>query len=273
LGSERRSRDFFRLLLLERKMKKKLIAVDDDPVILELILNSFSSEKYEIITTSSAEEAISTYLEQPTSVILTDLKMPGMTGEMFVKRIFELGHHPIFIILTSVTDARIVVELFKIGVYDYILKPFIPGELENKVDRAFQYSDMKALEESVQNERKIRIEHQLNWNLFKENIIRRDNDKIDSSLMTSINTNLVQGAGLGTLVSLGTMIEQEMKLQRGSIFGSKRSPGYAHRKLRSYQKINYYHSGDRTRDLPDSRKEKYITYRNSTIDRIRGQGK
>jgi K+-sensing histidine kinase KdpD len=74
------------------------------------------------------------------------------------------------------------------------------------------------MNENIQKEREIRIEYQLNWNLYKENLIKKDSDKIDSGLMTNINTSFTQGAGLGNLIQIAKMIQKSSRLENDGYF-------------------------------------------------------
>jgi DNA-binding response OmpR family regulator len=194
-------------------MKNKLIVVDDDPIVIELIQVALAKYNFEILAFTSAKEALASFIANPTLVIVSDLNMPEMSGVELIQNIVDLGHKPIFIILTSETDTKKVIELFKQGVHDYIIKPFNPAELSNRISKAFEFAEMRIINENIKKEREIRIEHQLNWNLFKEKLIKKDSDKVESGLMANINTNLIQGAGLGTLSALGEMVKGDYKLE------------------------------------------------------------
>ncbi len=193
-------------------MKNKLIAIDDDPLILGLIHVTLEKQNFEVITTTNPYDGLNLFLEDPTLVIVSDLSMPEMSGADLMQKIFDHGHEPIFIILTSHTDVKMVVELFKQGVHDYIIKPFKHAELVNRVSKAFEFAELRMIKENIKKEREIRNEHQLNWNLYKESLIKKDSDKTDSGLMANINTNLIQGAGLGTLASLAARLKKNSKL-------------------------------------------------------------
>ncbi|HMW04484.1 MAG TPA: response regulator [Leptospiraceae bacterium] len=193
-------------------MTNKILAVDDDEIIIE-ILKGTLSKKYEIISTTSSKEALKLFKEDPALIVILDLNMPEISGKDLMAQIFDAGYKPVVIILTAQTDVNIAVELFKLGAYDYLVKPFNPTEMMNRVDKAFEIAELRILNENIQKEREIRIEHQLNWNLFKENLIKKDSDRTDSGLMTSINSSLIQGAGLGTLAPLVQMIQASSKLE------------------------------------------------------------
>ncbi|MBK6604912.1 MAG: response regulator [Leptospiraceae bacterium] len=188
----------------------KLLIVDDDAIMIE-VLKGTLAKQYDIVTTTTSKGALDLFLSDPTLVVILDLNMPEKSGKEIMLEIFAAGYKPIVIILTGETDIKTVVELFKIGVHDYIVKPFNSLELTNRVDKAFEIAELRIINENIQKEREVRIEHQLNWNLFKENLIKKDIDKTDSGLMANINSSLIQGAGLGTLAPLVQLIQNSSK--------------------------------------------------------------
>ncbi len=190
----------------------KLLIADDDGIILE-VLKGTLSKKYDLITTTDSKEALGLFLSDPTLVVILDLNMPGVSGKDLMLQIFAAGYKPNIIFLTAETDVKTAVELFKTGAHDYLVKPFNSVELMSRVDKAFEMAELRIINENIQKERDIRIEHQLNWNLFKENLIKKDIDKSDSGLMANINSSLIQGAGLGTLAPLVQMIQSSSKLE------------------------------------------------------------
>ncbi len=199
----------------------KLLIVDDDEIILEVLKATLSERGYQIVTSTNPEKAFDLYMQDPTLVVIFDLNMAEMSGKDLMLKIFEAGHKPIVIILTADTEIKTVVELFKIGVHDYLVKPFNSAELISRVSTAFEIAELRIINENLKKEREIRIEHQLNWNLFKENLIKKDSDKIDSGLMTNTNTSLIQGAGLGTLAPLVQLIKDSSKLENNNYIVEK----------------------------------------------------
>ncbi len=192
--------------------QNKLLIADDDGIILE-VLQGTLSKKYDIVTTTRSKEALDLFLSDPTLVLILDLNMPEISGKDLMLQIFAAGYKPNIIFLTAENDVKTAVELFKTGAHDYLVKPFNSVELMSRVDKAFEMAELRIINENIQKERDIRIEHQLNWNLFKENLIKKDIDKSDSGLMANINSSLIQGAGLGTLAPLVQMIQSSSKLE------------------------------------------------------------
>ncbi len=189
-------------------MKNKVLVVDDDPAILELIGIALEDQNFEIVYANNGKEALEFFSKEPTLVLLSDLNMPEMDGRELLFALSKFQEKPIFVMLTSETDVHTVVDLFRQGIYDYIMKPFNPKELVNRLEKAFEIAELRKMKENIQEERDIRIESLLNWNIYKEKLIRRDTDKIDSNLMTNMNRNLFQGAGIGNLNSIFSLIKK-----------------------------------------------------------------
>ena len=192
---------------------KKILLVDDDLITLELIRKILDKAGYSVITSSSPYYALDLFKADPILLVLSDYSMPGMNGIELFEKLKDLNPKITFLILTSNSEVSIVISMFKKGVHDYILKPFTGEELTTRIDKAFEFTELKYIKDNIQKEREARIEYQLNWNLYRESLIRKETDRSDSGLMSSINSSLVQGAGLGSLAALVRMIKETASLQ------------------------------------------------------------
>ncbi len=188
----------------------QILVVDDDHVILEALNHTLSKAKYQVTATTSPIEAFNLYNADPTLVVISDIVMSEMSGKDFMLKLFETGHKPLVIILTMMNDSKTIIELFKNGAHDYIIKPFSSGELITKVDKAFELAELRIIKENIQKEREIRFEHQFNWNIFKDPNIENIK-KPDTNLIDGIKTSLLQGPGVGALVPLIEMIKNSAK--------------------------------------------------------------
>lgn len=118
--------------------KKCILAVDDTAVILTRILEILGND-YEVVTANSGARAMKFLKERRPDLILLDIKMSPMDGIQTLQEIRsnrELEDIPV-IMLTGVEDKETVMESAKLGIRDYILKPFSSGELEKRVYRVF----------------------------------------------------------------------------------------------------------------------------------------
>lgn len=191
---------------------KAITIVDDDEQITYLTHAILVKKGYEPKEFNDPKAALASFLKEPTPVVITDLNMPNLSGEQLIKELTALENPPVILVLTSVSDINTVVKLMKHGVYDYMVKPFGVEELLSRVEKAIEYAELKKLEKIIEQERQIRIENQLNWNIWKERAIKRDEDKIDANLIAHLNSSLVQGAGIGTIATLIEMIKHSAKL-------------------------------------------------------------
>lgn len=120
--------------------KKCILAVDDTAVVLSRISDTLQSE-YEVVTVNSGVRALK-YLnqEERPDLILLDIRMDQKDGLTTLKEIRDMrdcADIPV-IMLTSVEEKDIVMASAKLGICDYILKPFATDELKKRVRRVFQ---------------------------------------------------------------------------------------------------------------------------------------
>jgi two-component system, chemotaxis family, chemotaxis protein CheY len=121
-------------------VKKKLLLVDDNKTICRLI-EEFLGNKYDLIVQNNGLKAFE-WLQAGNmpDLIISDINMPDMDGHEFVKQLKFSGlfsNIPI-IMLSSVDDSKERVHFLKMGVADYIVKPFNPEELELRMDNIFK---------------------------------------------------------------------------------------------------------------------------------------
>lgn len=133
----------------------KILIVDDEPANLRLLERLFRAD-YQVITASSGMEALELLGQYDVAVILSDQRMPGMTGIEFLKRAAQMRFHTVRIILTGYTDVNALVEAINSGVvYKYVSKPWANGDLTQTVARALEHHETNKLqyESKMHNER------------------------------------------------------------------------------------------------------------------------
>lgn len=120
-------------------VKKRILAVDDAAITLSRIADALWKD-YDVITVNSGVRALK-YLEQEKpDLILLDIRMAGKDGIETLREIRSMedrGDIPV-IMLTGMEDTNSVVESAKLGICDYILKPFHAENLLNRIRRALE---------------------------------------------------------------------------------------------------------------------------------------
>ena len=136
-------------------MQYKILFVDDETANLRLLERLFRSS-YDVFTASSAAAALELLAVHDVALIISDQRMPTMTGSEFLKKAAEMRPQTVRIMLTGYTDASDLVDAINSGVvYKYITKPWVNEELQQTVKRALQhYETTKAQRQlQLQNER------------------------------------------------------------------------------------------------------------------------
>src|SRR5919112_973961 len=120
-------------------MNYKIMVVDDEPANLRLLERLFRRD-YQVLTADSGAEALRLLEQHDVALLITDQRMPGMTGIELLKHTAPLRPHMVRIILTGYTDVTSLVEAINCGqVYKYVTKPWNNDELCLTVSRALEH--------------------------------------------------------------------------------------------------------------------------------------
>lgn len=119
--------------------RPRILIVDDEEAILETMTFTFEDE-YEVLTATSAREALAVLAAQgPIAAVITDQRMPEMTGVEFLAQVCERHPSTTRIILTGYADGDAMVKAINEGhVYAYVTKPWEPDDLKQLVHRAVE---------------------------------------------------------------------------------------------------------------------------------------
>ncbi|NIS80277.1 MAG: response regulator [Anaerolineales bacterium] len=113
-------------------MSAKILVVDDDRTLLRFLEEYLVRERYKVVTADRGSKAMRAFYEQQPDLVVLDVMMPGMDGWEVCARIRELADTPI-ILLTAKTSEADKLRGFRLGIDDYITKPFSLPELEARV--------------------------------------------------------------------------------------------------------------------------------------------
>ena len=120
-------------------MKRVLILDDDRPTrrILQILMERMELESQAF---EDGEVALQTLAQESFSLVLTDLKMPGIDGIEFMRRLRELDAHVPVVVLTAYGTVESAVEAMKLGAVDFVAKPFDVDAIEILVRRSIEMS-------------------------------------------------------------------------------------------------------------------------------------
>ena len=114
----------------------RILIVDDEETIRLALRTCLRSRGYEVEIAGSGDQALQILDKQSFSLMLCDVRMPGMTGVQVVPKARARDHDLAIIMLTAVNDAATATEVLSAGASDYLMKPVELADLQQAVDRA-----------------------------------------------------------------------------------------------------------------------------------------
>jgi len=118
--------------------KTNILVVDDEDVMRSLLCDVLGEAGYKVEAVSSGEEAIEEIQKDQFSIIITDLKMPGINGIELLRKVKAINSDLCVIMITAYPSIESVIEVMREGAYDYIVKPFNVKEIQLVIRRAVE---------------------------------------------------------------------------------------------------------------------------------------
>ena len=121
---------------------KRLLIVDDEDTIRTALARFMRARGYEVDTAESAEMALELLARDKFHVVLSDIRMPGMSGVDLVSRALALDPDLAIVILSALNDAPTATQALSRGALDYLMKPVELAELHAAVGRALKKREL-----------------------------------------------------------------------------------------------------------------------------------
>jgi DNA-binding NtrC family response regulator len=143
--------------------KSKLLLVDDEPNLTSALVRSLDRSQFEIFTADSAQQGLMILAGNEIDVVVSDERMPGMTGSQFLSEVRKKWPNTIRMILSGQADLEAAVRAINEGeVYRFLLKPCHPKELQLTILQGLQHKKL------ITQSRKLLQEHMKAQNLLEE---------------------------------------------------------------------------------------------------------
>ena len=125
-------------LLRAREHRRTLLLVDDEENILSALKRLLRRDGYQIVTARNGTEGLQRLAEHPVDVILSDQRMPGMSGVEFLRRAKALYPDTVRMTLSGFTDLQSIIDAVNEGaIYKFLTKPWDDERLRGHVAEAF----------------------------------------------------------------------------------------------------------------------------------------
>lgn len=178
----------------ETHKPRTLLLVDDEPNIIHALNRTLRRDGYCIFTANSAEEGLNLLADSNASVIISDQRMPQMTGVEFFRRVKELYPNTLRIILSGYTELESVTSAINEGaIYKFLTKPWDDELLRKNVREAFELSEM--MQENQRLTRELRHAnnelYQLNQNL-EQQVLQKTREIMHNITMLEISQEILE---------------------------------------------------------------------------------
>ena len=125
-----------------------VLVVDDDMYVLESVVALLTQFGYSVLPCHNGEEALQKIQCNDFDAILTDIKMPVMSGIELLEIIHNLNPDIPVILMTAYAELDIAVEAIKKGAFDFIIKPYKPAYLLHSIEKGVKYNRLIQMEKN-----------------------------------------------------------------------------------------------------------------------------
>lgn len=123
-------------------MQRNVLIVEDEANMRMVMQMALEQVGFEVQTAESGDDAVTKLADPDLDVILTDLKMPGMSGHEFIRICQQQRSDIPVIVITAYGSIRSAIECIQAGASNYLTKPFEPEALQFAVENALRYRDL-----------------------------------------------------------------------------------------------------------------------------------
>jgi len=129
--------------LFVRLQGMKVLLVEDDQWIRDSLRRFFANENCALMAVETGEDALEIIKDNACDIIITDYRLPGMDGLAFLKKAQDINAQVKKILLTAYMTEAVISEAFRLGVHEFIEKPFSTEDLEEALARILEKKEIK----------------------------------------------------------------------------------------------------------------------------------
>ncbi|HVL69309.1 MAG TPA: sigma-54 dependent transcriptional regulator [Vicinamibacterales bacterium] len=120
----------------------RILIVDDEEIVRESLTGWLEKDGCTVGSAPDGPSALRRLADEPWTIVLLDMKMPGMDGLQVLEETRKLQPPPTVVIMTAYATVETAVRAIKLGAYDYLVKPFDPEELSLMVQKIVRRDEL-----------------------------------------------------------------------------------------------------------------------------------
>ena len=187
--------------------KNKILVIEDESYFRLPLMKTMEREGYEVFGAANSHEAFDVVANNKIDLIITDIRIPqDIDGLEIIKRIKEIcaSHEPSFIVMTGYAGDDAPIQAIRIGVGDFLIKPFDPEQLIFSVKKSLKLRNLEQQKLEYIEQIRIMSQERENYNLQLENLIAAKTYAL--STIFQINKEITSSLRLEEVLS--TILEQ-----------------------------------------------------------------
>jgi len=138
--------------------KVRILVVDDEPSMREMLRIVLRRDGYDVLVAENGRDAIEQLRTTPCDMLLSDIKMPDLTGVEVLRAAKEINKNIVAFMMTAYASTSTAVEAMRLGAVDYFTKPFSMDELRLKIRQHLETHRLKQENVLLKRELKTRYE-------------------------------------------------------------------------------------------------------------------
>lgn len=121
---------------------EKILVVDDEILVRNFLVEVLQRKKLEVEVAENGQKALQLIKDSTYDLVITDLKLPDLTGIEILKKVKEYSPSTLVVLITAYGSIENAVETMKLGAFNYLLKPFSAGTIEAILEKAKEHSSL-----------------------------------------------------------------------------------------------------------------------------------
>ncbi|MGC4072494.1 MAG: sigma-54 dependent transcriptional regulator [Nibricoccus sp.] len=121
---------------------ERILVLDDEPLIQKVLDELFKRKKFTVTIASSIAQAEAVIAKENFDLIMLDVRLPDGDGQQFLERVSTLPDRPLVVMMTGHGTIESAVSCMRAGAFDYLIKPFSPGQIEIILKKAESYRQL-----------------------------------------------------------------------------------------------------------------------------------
>jgi len=121
---------------------ERILVLDDEPLVQKVLDELFRRKKFTVTIASSIAQAEALLARENFDLIMLDVRLPDGDGQVFLERVSTLPDRPLVVMMTGHGTIESAVSCMRAGAFDYLIKPFSPGQIEVILKKGESYRQL-----------------------------------------------------------------------------------------------------------------------------------